>query len=103
MSANDKTGPVGEHTKLPWKFTPIPGATYSMIAGEGQVVAGIPNEDWDPESNAVNQANARLIVQAVNSHGLAVKLAEAVVGPYSMTRKYLSDLAEQFLAAMKPE
>lgn len=70
---------------LPWKVEPRTG--YDVLDANGHLVAncGGWQESHNPDQHATKQANARLIVQAVNSHEALVealrRIAAGETGP----------------------
>jgi len=69
---------MSEHTPLPW----VKRHSYNIFAGD---TAAVARTDVANRSPAVLEANARLIVTAVNSHAALVEAAEETVAAFDST------------------
>lgn len=82
-----------DYTKGEWEFTEELGADFSMIAGERNVVCGLPNpipsgdENYDKQELEEMRANAHLISAAPDMYELILALRKNMENELRITDK----------------
>lgn len=92
------------HTPLPWKYD-LEDIRHPCIVGGGKHIAEVGNADMSGDSDAEWEANAELIVTAVNDRASLLseiaRLREALVGVRAWLNEEAADHEELALQARR--